>query len=253
MSKTVFITGATAGIGEACAYKFAREGYRLIISGRRIKRLEQLAGSLKDTYQSEVLTVDLDVRDKNLVEQRVEMLPEAWRNIDVLVNNAGLALGLNPFQDGNTDDWDTMIDTNIKGLLYMGKAVSRLMIANQTGHIINIGSIAGREVYPNGNVYSATKHAVDAISKGMRLDLLKHGIRVTQVAPGAVETEFSLVRFKGDEERASKVYDRYTPLKPEDIANVAYYTTTVPPHVNINDVLVMPTNQANATTFHKEA
>lgn len=251
MSKIVFITGATAGIGEACAHKFAEEGYRIIISGRRADRIDQLATSLKKKYQVEVLSLIFDVRDKNMVEKFIDSIPVDWRNIDVLVNNAGLALGLSPLQDGDTDDWDTMIDTNIKGLLYMSKAVSALMMANGTGHIINIGSIAGKEVYPNGNVYSATKHAVDAITKGMRLDMLKHGIRVTQVAPGAVETEFSLVRFKGDEERASKVYQRYTPLKPEDIADVAYYTTTLPQHVNINDVIVMPTDQANATTFNK--
>ena len=252
MSKTVLITGATAGIGKACAHKFAKEGYRIIISGRRADRLEVIASELTDQYNTEVLTLEFDVRNKEDVQKAVNSLSEEWSTIDVLVNNAGLALGLSPVQDGDTEDWDTMIDTNIKGLLYMGKAVSNLMIKKSRGHIINIGSIAGKEVYPNGNVYSATKHAVDAISKGMRLDLLKHGIRVTQVAPGAVETEFSIVRFKGDEERAAKVYDRYTPLYPEDVAEVAYYTTTLPGHVNINDVLVMPTNQANATTFHKE-
>lgn len=253
MNKTVMISGATSGIGEACAYKFAKEGYRLIITGRRKERLDKLAVELKHKHDCEILAHELDVRDKNMVKNLVENLPEAWKSIDVLVNNAGLALGLSPVQEGNTDDWDTMIDTNVKGLLYVGKAVAQLMIANGRGHIINIGSIAGREVYPKGNVYSATKHAVDAITKGMRLDLLEHGIRVTQVAPGAVETEFSIVRFKGDEKRAAKVYESYTPLSAGDIAGVAYYTTTLPAHVNINDVLVMPTQQANATTFNKKS
>lgn len=252
MNKTVLITGATAGIGEACAYEFAGGGYRLIIAGRRKDRLDSLAGKLKDKWGCEVHLLELDVRDKKRVVESINGLPREWKAIDVLVNNAGLALGLAPLHEGNTDDWDTMIDTNIKGLLYVGREVANLMIGNGSGHIINIGSIAGKEVYPNGNVYSATKHAVDAITKGMRLDLLKFGIKVTQIAPGAVETEFSLVRFKGDEERADKVYERYTPLKAEDIANVAFYTTTLPAHVNINDVLVMPANQANATTFHKE-
>ena len=252
MNKTVLITGATSGIGEACAYEFAGGGYRLIITGRRKDRLESLAGKLKNKWECEVHLLELDVRDKKRVVESINGLPQEWKAIDVLVNNAGLALGLAPLHEGNTDDWDTMIDTNIKGLLYVGREVANLMIGRGSGHIINIGSIAGKEVYPNGNVYSATKHAVDAITKGMRLDLLKFGIRVTQIAPGAVETEFSLVRFKGDEERAARVYERYTPLKAEDIANVAFYTTTLPAHVNINDVLVMPANQANATTFHKE-
>jgi NADP-dependent 3-hydroxy acid dehydrogenase YdfG len=252
MSKTVLITGATAGIGKACAYRFASEGYRLIVTGRRQDRLEKLKNDLNLRFGVEIRILVFDVRYEDQVEQAVSKLDVAWKSIDVLINNAGLALGLSPLQDGDTDDWNVMIDTNIKGLLYMSKVVSKLMIGKGQGHIINIGSIAGKEVYPNGNVYSATKHAVDAITKGMRLDLLKHGIRVTQVAPGAVETEFSLVRFKGDEERAAKVYDRYIPLKAEDIADVAFYTTTLPSHVNINDVLVMPTHQANATTFLKE-
>ena len=253
MSKTVLITGATAGIGKACALKFAKEGYRIIITGRRKERLDELTEKIKDQFKVDVLALEFDVRNKGELEKAVAGLGKEWKQIDVLINNAGLALGLSPLQDGDTDDWDVMIDTNIKGLLYMSKAVAKLMIQQASGHIINIGSIAGKEVYPHGNVYSATKHAVDAITKGMRLDMLKHGIRITQVAPGAVETEFSLVRFKGDKERASRVYERYTPLKAEDIAEVAYFTTTLPQHVNINDVLVMPTHQANATTFHKES
>jgi 3-hydroxy acid dehydrogenase/malonic semialdehyde reductase len=253
MSKIVFITGATSGIGEACACKFAENKYKVIISGRRKERLEKLASRLSNAFQTEVLPMVLDVRDREQVKNAISGLSGEWRRIDVLVNNAGLALGLNTFQDGDEEDWETMIDTNIKGLLYMGKAVAKLMIENNSGHIINIGSIAGKEVYPRGNVYSATKHAVDAITKGMRLDLLSHGIRVTQVAPGAVETEFSIVRFKGDEEKASKVYNAYTPLKAKDIAEVVYFTTTLPKHANINDVVVMPTDQANATTFNKKA
>ncbi|MDT8392872.1 MAG: SDR family NAD(P)-dependent oxidoreductase [Bacteroidales bacterium] len=252
MNKTVMISGATSGIGKACAHKFAKEGFRLIITGRRKDRLEKLAAVLKNTYNSEILARELDVRDKIMVKKLIDNLTPEWRSIDVLINNAGLALGLSPLQDGDTDDWDTMIDTNVKGLLYVGKAVAQLMIVNGRGHIINIGSIAGKEVYPKGNVYSATKHAVDAITKGMRLDFLGHGIRVTQIAPGAVETEFSIVRFKGDENRAAKVYENYTPLSADDVAGVAYYTTTLPEHVNINDVLVMPTQQANATTFNKK-
>jgi NADP-dependent 3-hydroxy acid dehydrogenase YdfG len=250
MNKVVFISGATAGIGKACSYLFAANNYDVIISGRRKERLKELATSLRERGV-DVYTAVMDVRDHDQVKKTVNELPERWRKIDVLVNNAGLALGLNPFQDGLEEDWDTMIDTNIKGLLYVGKAVARLMIERHQGHIINIGSIAGKEVYPRGNVYSATKHAVDAITKGMRQDLLKEGIRVTQVAPGAVETEFSLVRFKGDEDRASKVYNDYRPLLPEDVANVVYFAASLPAHVNINDVVIMPTDQANATTFNK--
>ncbi|MCK4569750.1 MAG: SDR family NAD(P)-dependent oxidoreductase [Bacteroidales bacterium] len=253
MSKTVFITGATSGIGQACAYKFAENKFNVIISGRRKERLQQLSSKLKQSFGVDVHIMELDVRDNDQVKAAVSGLPKEWKNIDVLLNNAGLALGLNPFQEGNEDDWDTMIDTNIKGLLYVGKAVANLMISRGHGHIINIGSIAGKEVYPKGNVYSATKHAVDAITKGMRQDLLKEGIRVTQVAPGAVETEFSIVRFKGDDEKASRVYHDYRPLAPEDVAEVVYFSTTLPDHANINDVVIMPTDQANATNFNKKS
>jgi len=193
-----------------------------------------------------------DIRNKQEVDHFINNLPGAWKKIQILINNAGLAAGLDPIQNGNIDDWEQMIDTNIKGLLYISKAVSRIMIENSGGHIINIGSIAGREVYANGNVYCATKHAVDALSKGMRIDLLPYGIKVTQIAPGLVETEFSKVRFKGDNDRADSVYKGYEPLKGEDIAGVAYYVTTLPPHVNINDLLIMPTAQANATTLYKK-
>ncbi len=178
-------------------------------------------------------------------------LKHKWKKIDVLVNNAGLALDLKPIHEGDFDDWDTMIDTNIKGLLYMSRMVSELMIINRSGHIINIGSIAGKEVYPSGNVYCATKHAVDGLTKAMRIDLMKHSIKVTQIAPGAVETEFSEVRFKGDNERAKKVYDGYIPLSGEDVAEAVFYVTTLPPQVNINDLVIMPMAQANATVFHK--
>ena len=253
MSKTVFITGATSGIGQACAYKFAENKFNVIISGRRKERLQQLSSKLKQSFGVDVHIMELDVRDNDQVKAAVSGLPKEWKNIDVLINNAGLALGLKLFQDGNEKDWDTMIDTNIKGLLYVGKSVANLMIGQGYGHIINIGSIAGKEVYPKGNVYSATKHAVDAITKGMRQDLLKEGIRVTQVAPGAVETEFSIVRFKGDEEKASSVYRDYRPLAPEDVAEVVYFSTTLPDRANINDVLIMPTDQANATTFNKKS
>src|SRR6476661_2540076 len=207
MSKIVLITGATAGIGAACAELFAREKYDLILVARRNERLESLAARLAEHYGVQVITNTLDVRDKQAVKAELELLPEKWRNIDVLVNNAGLSQGLDPIQEGSLDDWDTMIDTNIKGLLYVSKIVSGWMVNNKKGHIINIGSVAGKEVYANGNVYCATKHAVDALNKGMRIDLLPHGIKVTAIHPGAVETEFSEVRFKGDKERAKKVYE----------------------------------------------
>lgn len=252
MIKIAFITGATAGIGEACAIKFAENKYNLIISGRRKERLDHLAAELQKRYGIAVLPAALDVRDKQMVKSFVSSLSEEWKNIDVLVNNAGLALGLEPFHTGEEEDWEIMIDTNIKGLLYVGKAVSQIMVDRAQGHIINIGSIAGKEVYPKGNIYSATKHAVDAITKGMRQDLLKHGIRVTQVAPGAVETEFSIVRFKGDKDRAAMVYKNYRPLKAADIAEIVYFAASQPEHVNINDILVMPTDQANATIFNKQ-
>ena len=252
MIKIAFITGATAGIGEACAMKFAENNYNLIIIGRRKDRLDRLGTDLQKKFGIAVLPVVLDVRDKHMVKDFISSLPEEWKNIDILVNNAGLALGLDPFHRGEEEDWEIMIDTNIKGLLYVGRAVSQIMVERAHGHIINIGSIAGKEVYPKGNVYSATKHAVDAITKGMRQDLFRHGIRVTQVAPGAVETEFSKVRFKGDEDRAATVYQHYRPLTATDIADVVYFTASRPPHVNINDVVVMPTDQANATMFNKQ-
>ncbi|MBE0640613.1 MAG: SDR family oxidoreductase [Bacteroidales bacterium] len=248
---TTLITGASSGIGEACARRFAREGWRLILTGRRAERLEQLADELAIEFQTESLVLVFDVRDREETAQALETLPEEWKDIDVLVNNAGLAAGLSPLQEGDVDDWETMIDTNIKGLLYVSRSVSPGMVKRGSGHIINIGSVAGREVYPNGVVYSATKHAVDALTKGMRMDLLSHGIKVTQIAPGAAETEFSLVRFKGDKEKAAGVYKGYQPLTGNDIAELCYYVTTLPAHVNINDILIMPMAQAGALVWHK--
>jgi len=249
MQKIVLITGATSGFGLAAARIFAKNGHRLIITGRREERLNDLAVELKTTFGVEVLPLVFDVRDSNAVQAAAENLPEKWHNIDVLVNNAGLAVGLGPIQEGVLDDWERMIDTNIKGLLYMTRSFAPFMIERRSGHIINIGSIAGKEVYPNGNVYCATKHAVDALSKAMRTDMLKYGIKVTQIAPGAAETEFSEVRFKGDQNAADNFYKGFTPLTGEDIADLIYYVTTLPAHVCINDMIVTPTAQASATNI----
>lgn len=252
MAKIALITGATAGIGDACAHTFAREGYNLILTGRRMQRLERLAEQLNEQYNVEVAISCFDVRSRQQVVENLEALPTEWKQIDVLVNNAGLSQGLDPIDKGSYDDWDTMIDTNIKGLLYVSRVVSNWMITNGFGHIINIGSIAGKEVYPNGNVYCATKHAVDALNQGMRLDLLSHGIKVTAVHPGAVETEFSEVRFKGDKDRAKKVYDGFEPLMAQDIAETIWFVASRPAHVNINDLVVMPTAQAAATSIFRK-
>ena len=252
MIKTALITGATSGIGEACAHLFAQRGYRLVLVARRENKLNEIARHFSDKYAVEVKTLIADVRDKVAVTEVLDGLPEDWKKIDVLINNAGLSLGLDPIDKGDTSDWDTMIDTNVKGLLYVTKAVSNWMITNQKGHIINIGSIAGKEVYPNGNVYCATKHAVDALNKGMRIDLLPHGIKVTAINPGMVETEFSKVRFKGDEERAGKVYDGLEPLLADDIADAIWFAVSRPAHVNINDMLIMPTAQATATLVNRK-
>jgi 3-hydroxy acid dehydrogenase/malonic semialdehyde reductase len=249
MHKNVLITGATSGFGLATARIFAKNGHRLIITGRREERLNKLAVELKAEFGVEVLPLVFDVRDSNAVQAAADNLLTEWRNIDVLVNNAGLAVGLGPIQEGVIDDWERMIDTNIKGLLYMTRAFAPFMIARKSGHIINIGSIAGKEVYPNGNVYCATKYAVDALSKAMRTDMLKHGIKVTQIAPGAAETEFSVVRFKGDQTAADNFYKGFAPLTGEDIAEIVYYVTTLPAHVCINDLVVTPTAQASATNI----
>lgn len=252
MSKIALITGATSGIGEACAHLFAREKYNLVLTGRRLDRLEKLAKKLNTKYNVEVAISSFDVRDREQVIISLEELPAKWKKVNVLINNAGLSQGLDPLQSGSMDDWDTMIDTNVKGLLYVSKVVSNWMIKNGSGHIINLGSIAGKEVYPNGNVYCASKHAVDAINQGMRIDLLSHGIKVTAVHPGAVETEFSEVRFKGDKERAKKVYDGFKPLAAEDIAETIWFAVSRPAHVNVNELTVMPTAQASATNIFRK-
>jgi NADP-dependent 3-hydroxy acid dehydrogenase YdfG len=250
MNKIALITGATSGIGEATAMKFANEGWNVIITGRRSDRLELLADKLRST-SIRVFPLAFDVRDRHEVEIYLGHLPSEWRDVDVLINNAGLAAGLSPIQEGDIDDWERMIDTNVKGMLYITRAIAPGMIDRKQGQIINIGSIAGKEVYPNGNVYCASKHAVDAISKAMRIDMLPYNIRVTQICPGAVETEFSLVRFHGDQQRADQVYDGFENLVAEDIAECIWFCVSRPPHVNINDMIVMPTAQANATLFHK--
>ena len=252
MRKTVLITGATSGIGEAVAVKFAQSSDRLIITGRRKERLDELAHHLRSTYGTEVLTLCFDVRVRQEVENNLGQLPDEWRQIDILVNNAGLAAGLSHIDEGDTDDWDRMVDTNVKGLLYVTRVISPMMVSRGSGHIFNIASIAGKEVYENGAVYCASKHAVDALSRGMRIDLLKHGIKVTNVAPGMVETEFSLVRFRGDAERAASVYKGVEPLTGDDIAGVIHYCASLPDHVCINDLVITPKAQANATnTFRK--
>jgi len=247
MSKIALITGATSGIGEACAHLFAREQYNMVLTGRRADRLEKLGKKLNTKYNVEVAVSAFDVRDRQQVITSLEELPAKWRKVNVLINNAGLSQGLDPIDKGSYDDWDTMIDTNIKGLLYVSKIVANWMKDNKAGHIINLGSIAGKEVYPNGNVYCATKSAVDALGKAMRVDLVQHGIKVTTIDPGAVETEFSEVRFKGDKERAKKVYDGFEPLVAQDIAETIWFVVSRPAHVNINELTVMPTAQASAT------
>jgi len=252
MKEIVLITGATAGFGKACAEKFAENGHDLILTGRRDDRLQQLKKRLEIEQGIEVLTVSFDVRREKEVNNHLGELPKKWRKVGILINNAGLASGLDFIQDGDTDDWDKMIDTNVKGLLYVSRAVIPYMIERKKGHIINIGSTAGKEVYPKGNVYCASKHAVDAITKGMRLDLLEHGIKVTQIAPGAADTEFSTVRFHGDKKKAKSVYKGYQPMQAEDIAEVTYYTTTLPKHLCINDVVMTSVAQANSYVFHKE-
>ncbi len=251
MKKIVLVTGATSGFGNAMAERFAREGHDVIITGRRCNRLEVLAEKLRSDYGVKVLTLCFDVRKQAEVERAVGGIPVDWQPIDVLINNAGLAAGLSPVHEGDIDDWEQMIDTNIKGLLYMTRAVAPMMVARGGGHIINIGSIAGKEVYPNGNVYCGSKFAVDAITKGTRMDLVSRNIKVTQIAPGAADTEFSLVRFRGDKRRADSVYHGFTPLYAEDVAEVVYYVTTLPPHVNVNDLVLMPAAQASAVHFHK--
>ncbi len=250
--KTALVTGATSGFGLAIAYKLAAAHYRLIITGRRSERLSEVAGELKKIYSAEVLPLTFDVRDRKEVENSVASLPEAWKKINLLVNNAGLALGKATLPNGDPEDWDSMIDTNVKGLLYVTRAVLPLLRnADRAAHIVNIGSIAGTEVYPGGNVYCASKHAVDAISKALRQELLPEGIRVSQIRPGLAETEFSLVRFKGDAAKASDVYKGYEALAANDVADLLMYIVKAPAHVCINDVEITPTAQANAGMLHK--
>lgn len=248
--KTILITGATSGIGKACAEIFAQHNYRLIITGRREDKLQALAQSL--SYQTvEVLPLIFDVQNKQACFEAIRNLPEKWRKIDVLLNNAGLALGREPFDEADMDDWEKMLNTNVNGLLYMSRAVLPLMKETGAGHIINIGSIAGKEVYEKGNVYCASKFAVGAISKAMRIDLLPHKIKVTLVCPGAVETEFSTVRFKGDTDKAATVYAGYQPLTGADVAGVVYYAASLPPHVCINEMEITPLAQASSGYTYK--
>ena len=246
------ITGATSGFGRAIAVKFAKNGYNIIITGRRKDRLDELEKELTNP-DSKVLSLNFDVRNKSEVDSVINNLQEEWKAIDILVNNAGLAAGLSHIDDGDTDDWDQMIDTNVKGLLYVTRAVAPFMVARNTGHIFNISSIAGKDVYENGNVYCATKSAVDALSKAMRIDLLKHSIRITNIAPGMAQTEFSIVRFKGDREKAEAVYDGVRALTAEDIADIVYFCATLPEHVCINDLSVTPTQQAAVGKMFKKA
>lgn len=252
MNPIVLITGATSGIGKACAEKFAASGYDIIITGRRKDRLEEIQSALQQQYSIRVLPLCFDVQDKEAVFSSMAQLRADWQSIDVLINNAGLALGRDSFEDADMQDWETMLDTNVHGLLYMSRAVLPFMIARKKGHIINIGSVAGKDVYEKGNVYCASKFAVDAISKSQRIDLLKHHIKVTAIHPGAVETEFSLVRFKGESAKASATYDGFTPLTGADIAESIYYCASLPPHVCINDLVITCTAQANSIYIHKD-
>jgi len=251
MSRIALVTGATSGFGKAIAEKFAAENYRVIITGRRKEKLEATAAVLREKYKAEVLTLCFDVRERKAVEEQIGNLPAEWTPVSLLVNNAGLALGRDFFDDAQMDDWETMIDTNLKGLIYVTRALLPQLKKSDNPQIINIGSTAAKEVYEKGNVYCTSKHAVDALSQSMRIDLLRHGIKVTAVHPGAAETEFSLVRFKGDEEMARSVYQGFTPLSAVDVANVVFYCSSLPPHVCINDLVVTGTAQANSYYFHK--
>lgn len=251
MKEYVFISGATSGFGKACAEIFAKNGFNIIITGRRKERLEELSTELR-SFGAEVIALNFDVRAEAEVNNSIDSLSKNVKSsISILINNAGLAVGRSPIDEGITDDWDRMIDTNVKGLLYVSRKVIPFLKAEKRGHIFNIASIAGKEVYPGGNVYCASKHAVDALSRAMRVDLVDYNIKVTNIAPGAAETEFSLVRFKGDEETAKSVYNGYNPLVAQDIAETIYFVATRPQHVTINDLVIMPTAQASATVFKK--
>ena len=252
MKKIVLITGATSGIGKACAEKFASAKFNIIITGRRNERLIELKNQLEKEFGIEVLSLCFDVQDRQAVADACTNLPERWQKIDVLINNAGLALGRESFEDADMDDWETMLNTNVHGLLYVSKAILPFMLAQQKGHIVNMGSVAGKEVYEKGNVYCASKFAVDAITKAMRIDLLKNNIKVTGIHPGAVETEFSKVRFKGDDKTAQAAYDGLTPLTAADIADTVFYCVNLPNHVCINDLVITCTQQAGTYYFNKK-
>jgi 3-hydroxy acid dehydrogenase/malonic semialdehyde reductase len=252
MENYCLITGATSGIGEACAKIYAQNGWNLIMTGRRKERLDILKTELLSSNNIDIICLNFDVRSEKDVIENIKSLPVSITSkIEILINNAGLAVGRGPIEDGDTDDWERMIDTNVKGLLYVSKQIIPFLKEKKSGHIVNIASIAGKEVYPGGNVYCASKHAVDALSKGMRIDLVNYNIKVTNIAPGAVETEFSLVRFKGDEKTANSVYDGFTPLYAKDIADTIYFVTSRAEHLTINDLTIMPTAQASATIFNK--
>jgi len=251
MNKIVLITGSTSGIGKACAEKYAAAGFDLIITGRRSERLAVLKTALEKEHGIKVLAMTFDVQDRAAVEDHLGTLPEEWQHIDILINNAGLAAGRDLFEEADMEDWETMLNTNVHGLLYVSKAIVPYMIARKKGHIVNMGSVAGKEVYERGNVYCASKFAVDAISKSMRIDLLRHNIKVTNINPGAVETEFAEVRFKGDKQKAAATYDGIVPLSGEDIADTIFYCTQLPPHVCINDLVITCTQQAGTYYFHK--
>lgn len=247
----ILITGATSGFGEAAAHLFAQNNWNIIITGRRKERLAKLENDLKTTYKIDVLSLCFDVRNLDEVQAATNSLEGDWKNIDVLLNNAGLAMGRGPIQEGSYEDWNQMIDTNVKGLLYMTREISPLMVARKKGHIINVGSLAGWDTYGGGNVYCGTKHAVRAISRSSRIDLLPYNIKVSVISPGAAETEFSVVRFKGDRQKADSMYDGYEPLKAGDVANSIYFMATQPAHVNIEEILILPTAQATPTITHK--
>ncbi len=253
MNRIAIITGASSGIGRATAELLAGNEFDVVITGRRSAQLESLKEKIRADTASDVLPLAFDIRDRKAVEEAVEKLKGKWRDVDLLVNNAGLAAGLSHIQEGNVEDWEQMIDTNLKGLLYITRLISPGMVERGRGHIINIGSIAGKEAYEKGNVYNATKFAVDGLTRAMRIDLVEHGIKVTSVNPGAAETEFSMVRFKGDEERAGKVYEGFTPLHAEDIAEAILFAVTRPPHVNIEDLTIMATAQASATKIARKS
>ncbi len=250
--KTIFITGATAGFGAACAHLFAKNNCNLILAGRRKERLESLKEKIEKEHHISCYLLSFDIQNKEQVFTAINALPEEWKAIDVLINNAGLALGREAFDEADLDDWETMIDTNLKGLLYVSKAVVPFMVKRKSGHIINLGSVAAKDIYDKGNVYCATKAAVEVISKAMRIDLLSHHIKVTAIHPGAADTEFSLVRFKGDEDTAKKIYDGFTPLTANNVADIIFYTTTLPAHVCINDLVLTCTQQANSIYFNKD-